>query len=365
MKVRYSYLRQQFSNCPDLWIKLKKFVRTGDFTLGKPLKDFEKNFARLMKVKYAIGVNSGTDAIKLSLKVLGIRSGDEVITAANTFVATVGAITELGAIPVFVDCDETFCINTNLVEKKITKKTKAIIPVHYTGYMTNMIKLKKIARKYKIPIVEDACQSILASINDKISGSWGDLGAFSLHPLKNINVWSDGGIITTNKLKYYKELRLLRNHGLESRDKVKICGYNSRLDTFQAVVGNWLLPKAHRIANARIKNARFYDKNFEKIKQITIPPRPKNFKIVYHLYIVFAKDRDNLLKYCHKKGIEAKIHYPIPIYRQRALEFLKHKKGDFPVTDFHAQNMITFPCDQHISLNQMRYVISTVKKFYS
>jgi hypothetical protein len=121
MKVRYSYLRQQFSNCPDLWIKLKKFVRTGDFTLGKPLKDFEKKFARLMKVKYAIGVNSGTDAIKLSLKVLGVKSGDEVIKAANTFVATVGAITELGAIPVFVDCDETFCINTNLVEKKITK----------------------------------------------------------------------------------------------------------------------------------------------------------------------------------------------------------------------------------------------------
>jgi dTDP-4-amino-4,6-dideoxygalactose transaminase len=365
MKVRYSYLRQQFSNCPDLWVKLKKFVRTGDFTLGKPLEEFEKKFAKLMKVKYAIGVNSGTDAIKLSLKVLGVRSGDEVITAANTFVATVGAITEIGAIPVFVDCDETFCINTNLLEKKITKKTKAIIPVHYTGYMTNMIKLKKIATKYKIPIVEDACQSILASINGKVSGSWGDLGAFSLHPLKNINVWSDGGIITTNKLKYFKELRLLRNHGLESRDKVKICGYNSRLDTFQAVVGNWLLPKAHRIANARIKNARFYDKNFEKIKQIIIPPRPKNFKIVYHLYIVFAKDRDNLLKYCHKKGIEAKIHYPIPIYRQRALEFLKHKKGDFPVTDFHAQNMITFPCDQHISLNQMRYVISTVKKFYS
>jgi dTDP-4-amino-4,6-dideoxygalactose transaminase len=365
MKVRYSYLRQQFSNCPDLWIKLKKFVRTGDFTLGKPLEEFEKKFAKLMKVKYAIGVNSGTDAIKLSLKVLGVRSGDEVITAANTFVATVGAITEIGAIPVFVDCDETFCINTNLVEKKITKKTKAIIPVHYTGYMTNMIKLKKIARKYNIPIVEDACQSILASINGKVSGSWGDLGAFSLHPLKNINVWSDGGIITTNKLKYYKALRLLRNHGLESRDKVKICGYNSRLDTFQAVVGNWLLPKAHSIANARIKNARFYDKNFKKIQQITIPPRPKNFKIVYHLYIVFTKDRDNLLKYCHKKGIEAKIHYPTPIYRQRALEFLKHKKGDFPVSDFHAKNMITFPCDQHISLNQMKYVISTVKKFYN
>jgi len=365
MRVRYSYLKQQFSNAGDLWKKLRKFVSTGDFTLGKPLKDFEKKFAKLMNVKYAIGVNSGTDAIKLSLKVLGIKSGDEVITAANTFVATVGAITELGAIPVFVDCDDTFCMNVSLLEKKITKRTKAIVPVHFTGYMTDMIKLKKIAKRYKIPVVEDACQSILASINGKTSGSWGDFGAFSLHPLKNINVWSDGGVITTNKFKYYKKLRLLRNHGLESRDKVKICGYNSRLDTFQAVVGNWLLPKAHSIANKRIKNANFYDNNLKKIPQITIPPRPKNFKIVYHLYIVFAKDRDNLLKYCLKKGIEAKVHYPIPIYRQSALKFLKHKKGDFPVTDLHAKNIITFPCDQHISLNQMNYVISTVKKFYN
>jgi dTDP-4-amino-4,6-dideoxygalactose transaminase len=253
MRVRYSYLKQQFSNAGDLWKKLRKFVSTGDFTLGKPLEDFEKKFAKLMNVKYAIGVNSGTDAIKLSLKVLGIKSGDEVITAANTFVATVGAITELGAIPVFVDCDDTFCMNVSLLENKITKRTKAIVPVHFTGYMTDMIKLKKIAKRYKIPVVEDACQSILASINGKTSGSWGDFGAFSLHPLKNINVWSDGGVITTNKLKYYKKLRLLRNHGLESRDKVKICGYNSRLDTFQAVVGNWLLPRAHSIANKRIK----------------------------------------------------------------------------------------------------------------
>ena len=365
MNVRYSYLKQQFSNASDLWLKLKKFVSTGDFTLGKPLYQFEKNFAKLMKVKYAVGVNSGTDAIKLSLKVLDIKPGDEVITAANTFVATIGAIVELGAKPVFIDCDNTFCMNVNLLENKITKKTKAIVPVHFTGYMTDMIKLKRIANKYKIPIVEDACQSILASINGKTSGSWGDFGAFSLHPLKNINVWSDGGVITTNKYKHYKQLRLLRNHGLESRDKVKICGYNSRLDTFQAVVGNWLLPKAHSIANKRIKNANFYDQHLKKIPEITIPPRPNNFKIVYHLYMVFAKDRDNLLKYCNQKGIEAKVHYPIPIYIQQALKFLKYKKGDFPVTDYHAKNIITFPCDQHISLKQMNFVISTVKKFYS
>jgi dTDP-3-amino-2,3,6-trideoxy-4-keto-D-glucose/dTDP-3-amino-3,4,6-trideoxy-alpha-D-glucose/dTDP-2,6-dideoxy-D-kanosamine transaminase len=364
MKVRYSYLKQQFSNSGDLWAKLKKFVSTGDFTLGKELGVFEKNFAKLIGTKYAIGVNSGTDAIKLSLRALNIKSGDEVITAANTFVATVGAITEIGAIPIFVDCDDTFCMNVNEVEKKITRKTKAIVPVHFTGYMTNMPKLLKITRKYKIPIVEDACQSILANINNKKAGTWGEFGAFSLHPLKNINVWSDGGIITTNNLKFFNKLKLLRNHGLIDRDTVKICGYNSRLDTFQAVVGNWLLPKAKSIARKRIENANYYDKNFSKLKEITIPPRPKNYRMVYHLYIIFAEKRDLLLKYCLQKGIEAKVHYPKPMYLQESVKNLKHKKGDFPITDAHTKKIITFPCDQHLSLREMNFIIKTVKKFY-
>ena len=188
MKVRYSYLKQQFSNCNDLWSNLKKFVSTGDFTLGKELEKFEKNFSNLIGTKYAVGVNSGTDAIKISLKALNVGQGDEVITAANTFVATVGAITEIGAKPVFVDCDDTFCMNVDLVEKKINKKTKAIVPVHFTGYMTHMPKLLKIAKKKNIPIVEDACQSILGSINNKNAGTWGEFGAFSLHPLKNIQL---------------------------------------------------------------------------------------------------------------------------------------------------------------------------------
>jgi aminotransferase EvaB len=364
LKVRYSYLNQQFSNCNDLWQNLKKFVKTGDFTLGKELLVFEKKFAKLIGTKYAVGVNSGTDAIKLSLKVLGIKPGDEVITAANTFVATVGAICELGAKPVFVDCDDSFCMNVDLIEKKINKKTKAIVPVHFTGYMTDMKKLKIISKKYNLPIVEDACQSILASINNKNSGTWGEFGAFSLHPLKNINVWSDGGIVVTNNKKYYEHLKLLRNHGLIDRDNVKICGYNSRLDTVQAVVGNWLIPDAKKIAKQRIINAQYYDEGLSSINEIQIPPRLKNYKIVYHLYIVFAKKRDQLLKYCLKKGIEAKIHYPIPMYRQPAMKFLKHKKGDFPISDKHSKSIISFPCDQHLSKKQMNFVINTVKNFY-
>ena len=364
MKVRYSYLSQQFGNCPDLWLKLKKFVATGDFTLGKPLKEFESKFAKLIGTKYAIGVNSGTDAIKLSLKAIGVKQGDEIITAANTFVATVGAITELGAKPVFVDCDNTFCMDVSLVEKKITKKTKAIVPVHFTGYMTNMPSLMKLSKKYKIPIVEDACQSILANIDNKNAGTWGITGSFSLHPLKNINVWSDGGVITTNNYSLYKKLKLLRNHGLVDRDTVKICGYNSRLDTFQAVVGNWIIPQAKKIAKQRILNAKYYDDNFKTIDGITIPDRIENYKIVYHLYIIFAKNRDKLLEYCLKKGIEAKIHYPMPIYRQPAMKFLKHKKGDFPFTDWHAKSIISFPCDQHLSKKEMDYIIATVNNFY-
>ena len=364
MKVRYSYLSQQFSNCDDLWRDLKKFVKTGDFTLGKPLQVFEQKFAKLIGTKYAVGVNSGTDAIKLPLKAIGIKPGDEIITAANTFVATVGAITELGAKPVFVDCDDTFCMDVNLIEKKITKKTKAIVPVHFTGYMTNMKALMPLSKRYNIPIVEDACQSILANINNKNAGTWGVAGSFSLHPLKNINVWSDGGVITTNNYSLYKKLLLLRNHGLVDRDTVKICGYNSRLDTFQAVVGNWLLPSARSISNQRIKNANYLDRKLSKINEIIIPPRPKNFRIVYHLYIVFSEKRDELYKYCLKKGIEAKIHYPVPIYRQEAYKYLKHKKGDFKVSDEHAKKIISFPCDQHLSKKQLKYIAETVKSFY-
>ena len=340
MLVRYSYLQQQFNNCDDLWEKLKEFVTTGDFTLGKPLQEFEEKFATLIGTKYAIGVNSGTDAIKLSLKALGIGHGDEVITTANTFVATVGAIAELGANPIFVDCNDTFCMDVDLLEAAITDKTKAIVPVHYTGYMTDMRKLLPIAEKYNLPVVEDACQSILGAIEGKNAGTWGNTGSFSLHPLKNLNVWSDGGVIVTNDNKLDEKLRLLRNHGMVDRDTIGIMGCNSRLDTIQAIVGNWLIPQTEMIAQKRIENAAYYDMYLGRLKKVTIPPRRTDYRIVYHLYIVFAEQRDELLKYCLEHGIEAKVHYPVPIYRQPALTHLGYKEGDFPVSDLHTKKIL-------------------------
>lgn len=363
MSVRYSYLSQQFESCPDLWQELKDFVATGDFTLGRPLYDFENNFAALLGVNHSAGVNSGTDAIKIALKALGIKPGDEIITAANTFVATVGAINEIGAIPVFIDVDETFCMDVNLIEDAITEKTKGIVPVHFTGYMTKMDKVMEIAEKYNLIVVEDACQGILAEWKGKKSGTWGHAAAFSLHPLKNLNVWSDGGMIVTDDSELDKKIRLLRNHGLKDRDHVEVLGFNSRLDTFQAIVGNWLLPKAIEISNRRISNAQFLDNELSTINEIIIPERPADMRVVYHLYIVYAENRDELLKYCIKNGIEAKIHYPIPIYKQPALGD-KINQLNFPVTDAQAERIISFPCDQHLTQEQLIEIVSTVKSFY-
>ena len=310
-------------------------------------------------------MNSGTDAIKLSLRALGVGFGDEVITAANTFVATVGAIAELGATPVFVDCIDTFCMNVDEVENVISSKTKAIVPVHFTGYMADMKHLCEVAERYDLPIVEDACQSILGALDGRNAGTWGNVGAFSLHPLKNINVWSDGGMIVTDDDSLFNDLVLLRNHGLKDRDTVSVLGYNSRLDTFQAIVGSWLLPQAEEITQKRITNAARYDRALASIPQIQIPQRITSARLVYHLYMIFAEHRDELLKFCQDRGIEAKVHYPVPIYRQPALKYLEYKEGDFPKADHHARSVISFPCDQHLEEEQIDYVIEIIREFYS
>lgn len=364
MKVRYSYLPQQFGDIDLLLGQIKALVQSGDFTLGKELARFEDRFAELIGTRHAIGVGSGTDAIKLSLKALGVGHGDEVITAANTFVATAGAICELGARPVFVDCDATYCMDVSKVEAAVTKRTRAIVPVHYTGYMTDMPRLMPIAEGHGLPIVEDACQAILAAIDGRKAGTWGVSGAFSLHPLKNLNVWGDGGVIVTSDDRVAADLRLIRNHGMRNRDEIAVMGCNSRLDTLQAVVGNWLIGSTEEITSKRIANAQYYDQRLGELQQIKIPARSPHMRRVYHLYTLIAERRDALLTYCQERGIECKVHYPIPLYRQDGLAYLGHKTGDFPQADFQAANSITFPCDQHLSRAEQDHVIATVAAFY-
>ena len=364
MHVRYSPLSQQYADPEPIFKELRELVSSGDFTLGKSVGEFEALFAEMVGVKHAIGVGSGTDACKIPLKALGLSFGDEVITCANTFWATVGAINEVGAKPVFVDCGENFCIDVDLIERAITSKTKAIMPVHLTGDVANMPAIMALASKYNLPVVEDGCQSLLGELDGQKVGTFGIAAAFSMHPLKIINVWGDAGIIVTNDDALAAKCKLLRNHGLKSRDEMLILGYNTRLDSTHAVVGKHIVPHTPWIVEQRAKNAFYLDAGLKNISGVRIPERNPRVKNVYLLYILFVERRDELLNFCIDRGIEAKVHYPIPLYQQKALEYLGHKAGDFPVTDRHAKECITFPVDQHLSTNELDYIIETIRTFY-
>lgn len=364
MHVRYSPLGQQFAAPDEIFAELRELVRSGDFTLGKVVSEFEAAFAAASGAKHAIGVGSGTDALKIPLKALGLGPGDEVITCANTFWASVGAIAEVGARPTFVDCDDSFCIDPGLIERAITPRTKALMPVHLTGEVAEMLRIMEIAARHKLPVVEDGCQSLMGELDGQRVGTFGVACGFSMHPLKIINVWGDAGIVVTNDPEMDRLCRLLRNHGLKNRDEMVMLGYNSRLDSTQAVIGKWILKQIDWIVEQRARNAAYYDAGLKDVAGIRVPPRNPRSKNVYLLYMIFAERREELLQYCLKSGIEAKVHYPVPIYLQEALGFLGHRRGDFPVTDRHAETVISFPVDQHLTRAEMDHVIDTVRRFY-
>ncbi len=365
VRVPFSYLDRQFADLESYLDDIRHFVRTGDFTLGAPLREFEARFASYCGVKFAVGVGSGTDALMLPLKAMGIGPGDEVITAANTFVATVGAIVMTGARPVFVDNEEGYVMDVGAVERAISPRTRAILPVHYTGNMADMPAIMGIAERHGLAVVEDACQAIGASVAGKVAGSWGAAAGFSLHPLKNINVWGDGGVVTTNDAALAERLRLWRNHGLRNRDEVAFYAHNSRLDTLQAVVGNRLIGELPTITARRIANAREYDRALADLEpMVRVPARGAGVKHVFHLYIVRVERRDELLRFLAERGVEAKIHYPIPMHLQEASRGLGYREGDFPMAEADAKRMITLPAHQHLTEREVRYVIQSVREFY-
>jgi dTDP-4-amino-4,6-dideoxygalactose transaminase len=365
MKVGFSYLSRQFADLDAYLADVREQVLRGDFTLGKAVTEFEKRFADLCQMPYAIGVGSGTDALILPLKMLGIGPGDEVITAANTFIATVGAIAMTGARPVFVDSDAGFTMNPALIEAAITPRTKAILPVHYTGNVANMPAIMEIARKHRLIVVEDACQAISGAYDSKPVGSWGETAGFSLHPLKNLNVWGDAGVIVTRSEELNRKLRLFRNHGLVGRDEVEIFGHNSRLDSLQAVIGNRLIAQTQFITRQKIANAARLDQGLADLEDfIQIPPRPANIKHVYHLYIVRVKRRDELRAHLKLNGIDARIHYPIPVHLQKAAAHLGYKPGDFPVAENDSRTSITLPAHQHLTDAEIEYMLEKIHEFY-
>jgi dTDP-3-amino-2,3,6-trideoxy-4-keto-D-glucose/dTDP-3-amino-3,4,6-trideoxy-alpha-D-glucose/dTDP-2,6-dideoxy-D-kanosamine transaminase len=364
LDINHNYLSQQFADCDIILEKIKQVVVEGDFTLGRYVDEFEERFRAITQTKYAIGVGSGTDALFLSLKALGIKEGDEVITTPFTFYATIGAIVTAGAKPVFADVKADYNIDPQQIESKITSKTKAILPVHWAGKPCDMDAINAIAKEHHLYVVEDACHAIQATYRDKSAGSLGDIGCFSFHPLKNLNVWGDAGIIATNSDEIAEGLKLMRNHGLKGRDECLRFAYNSRLDTIQAVVAGHLLDKIDHITQSRIQNAVYLDKHLSSVPQVIIPVREAYIKQVYHLYSVRCERRDELKAYLIDHGVDAKIHYPVPMHLQPAADYLKYQTGDFPVAEQISASTLSLPVHEFINQQHLDKMIHLIEEFY-
>ena len=367
LSINHSYLIEQFSDYKKIFKILEKTVNKADYTLGEEVNKFEKNISKRMGSKNTIAVGNGTDALFLVLKALDIKAGDEIITTPFTFIATVASIVTVGAKPVFVDIKDDYNINEKLIQKAITKKTKGIMAVNWSGRPCELDKISSIAKKNNLKFIQDACHSIDSNYKKKPIVKFSDACTFSLHPLKNLNVWGDGGFILTNNSNLAKKLYLLRNHGLKDRNNCEMFAFNSRLDTIQAAIANYKIKKKlNIITKKRIQNAYILDKYLKSNKNIFIPLRKKYYKEVFHLYQINVDERirNNLIKYLNLNKIDAKVHYPIPIHLQKAAKFLKYKKGDFPMAEKIANTSISLPVHEYVTKKQLLHIISTINKFF-
>ncbi len=341
-------------------------IESGHFILGPAVAEFEDKFAALCGAKYAVGVANGTDALVLSLRALGIGPGDEVITAANSFVASATCAALAGAKPVLVDVRPDYNIDPAAVEKAITKKTRAIIPVHLTGRAADMTALLEISRKHGIPLVEDAAQAVGAEHQGRRVGSLGALGCFSLHPLKNLAALGDAGIIVTNDGTLRDRLAVMRNLGLATRENCTAWSGNSRLDTLQAALLLVKLRGLDAVTEGRRRNAAFYRQALSGLKGVKVPEaeRPGD-RAVYHTFIIEAEKRDALKAFLAEGGIETAIHYPLPIHLQKAAEPLGWRAGSFPESERQAARILSLPVYPELTENELGAVAGRIREFYS
>tara|TARA_Y100000590_G_scaffold470704_1_gene668039 strand:+ start:15522 stop:16619 length:1098 start_codon:yes stop_codon:yes gene_type:complete len=364
MKVKFVNLKEQWNKeRKDLLKIIDKALNSGDWVGGKNIQLFEKKISKICNTKYAVALNSGTDALTLALYSLGVRKGDEVITTSNSFVASVSVIVHLGAKPVFVDVLPDQTMDTSLLEKTITKKTKAIMPVHLTGRVSEMNEINRIAKKYDIPVIEDAAQSIGSKYYNKPTGSLGKVGCFSAHPLKNLNAIGDGGYLTTNDTKIYKKVIELRNHGMINRNKIKNFGHVSRLDNLQAAVLNFRLKNLQKIIGIRRNNFNLY-KKFLNRKFVFFPDEKKHQFNTYHTFVVQVNKREHLIKFLKKNKISTAIHYPIPIHLQPAAKYLKYKKGSLKNTEKQAKKILTLPINQYLKPSEIKFISNKINYFF-
>jgi len=364
MKVPFLDLKREYASIrKEIDQAISEVLKHTQFILGPEVKALEEEIARYCETKYAIGVASGTDALLLSLRACGVEPGDEVITSTFSFFASAGAIANLKAKSVFVDIDPfTYNIDPDQIEKRITKKTKAIMPVHLFGQCADMDPILAIAEKHKIKVVEDAAQSIGAMYKGKKAGSIGDAGCFSFYPSKNLGAAGDGGMVVTNDPDLAEKLRLLRVHGSQTKYVHSIVGYNSRLDTLQAAILKVKLKYLDSWHEKRRENAAYYDRAFKEMDLIT--PRVESFNYhIYNQYTIAVKDREKLKEHLVQNQIGYDTYYPLPLHLQKCFEDLGYKNGDLPSSEKIALEVISLPIYPGLTKEEQDFVISTIKEF--
>ena len=362
-KVPYVNLAKQHAAIKgELLEAVSQVIDQGHFILGPFVEKCEKQFAHYCGVKYAVGINSGTDALALALMAYDIKGGDEVIIPPDSFLATASSVIFVGAKPIFADVNDDLNISPDKIEAAITSKTKAIIAVHLSGKPAKMDEIKQIAKRYELKVIEDAAQAVGTEYKGVKTGALSDIGCFSLHPLKTLNACGDAGVMTTNDQNVYEKLLQLRNIGLKNRNESEIWGINSRLDNLQGAVLSVKMNYLDSWIQKRRENALFYDQHLKG--WLDLPKELSHERHSYHTYVVQTSDRDNLRDYLESKGIETKIHYPIPIHLQVCAKSLGAKRGDFPVSERLANEMLSLPIHQDLTPEELLFVVEQIKAFF-
>lgn len=342
--------------------KAVEVLRSGWYVLGKEVENFEKEFATYTGSRYCVGLASGLDALWIAFRVLGIGEGDEVIVQGNTYIASVMGITINGATPIFVEPDEYNNIDASKIEEKITEKTKAILVVHLYGQASNMEPIVTLTRKYNLKLVEDCAQSHGARFNGQMTGTFGDIGCFSFYPSKNLGAFGDAGAIVTNDPEIEDAVRVFRNYGSEKRYYNKVVGTNSRLDEIQAGLLRVRLAHMDELIEEKQHICERYLREL-KNEKIELPQIREGATHIWHQFVIKCKDRERLIDYLNERGIGSIIHYPIPPHLSEAYGYLGLKKGDLPITEKYANEVLSIPLYNGMSEDEVSYVIEAINQF--
>ena len=349
----------------DIDAAIKKIIENAHFIMGEEVRQFEKEFSDLHNAKFGIGTSSGTSALFLSLKALGIGGGDEVILPANTFFATAEAVSQVGAKPIFVDIEkESYNIDPKQVEQKITPRTKAIIAVHLYGRPADMDAIQAIAKRHLLYLIEDAAQAHGAEYKSKKVGTLSDAACFSFFPGKNLGAYGDAGMVLTNNEDIARTISLLRNHGRIEKYEHLIEGYNERMDALQAAILSVKLKHLNQWTEARQNEAYLYNDLLKNIDKISPPLCHDHFKSVFHLYVIRTRYREKLSKYLAQKGIATGVHYPIPLHLQPAYRHLGYKKGDMPVTEEYSETILSLPLFPELTKKEVVFIVETIQEAF-